>query len=191
MAPQHPKTIEPTTSSSAAGHRLMGLAPVIGAQTRLLILGSFPGVRSLQLQQYYAHPQNHFWNILQALWPDDALPARDRYGERCAWVLDRGLGIWDVYASCEREGSLDSAIRKPVVNDFAALRERCPQLRLIAHNGGESFRHARAVRAALGVAHFPLVQLPSTSPANASWRFERKLAAWREAALQAGIIGGS
>ncbi len=191
MAAQHPKTIEPTTGPSAAGRRLIGLAPVIGAQTRLLVLGSFPGVRSLQLRQYYAHPQNHFWNILQALWPVDALPARDRYDERCAWVLDHGLGIWDVYASCEREGSLDSAIRKPVVNDFAALRERSPQLRLIAHNGGESFRHARAVRAALGAAHFPLVQLPSTSPANASWSFERKLAAWREAAVQAGIISGS
>ena len=171
--------------------RLQGLPPVVGRDTRLLILGSFPGVASLKAQQYYGHPQNHFWAILQALWPGDALPARDRYAERCAWVLDHGLGIWDVYASCEREGSLDSAIRNPVVNDFAALRERCPQLRLIAHNGGESFRHARAVRAALGMEHFPLVQLPSTSPANASWRFERKLAAWREAAVQAGIIGGS
>ena len=171
--------------------RLQGLPPVVGRDTRLLILGSFPGVASLKAQQYYGHPQNHFWAILQALWPGDALPARDRYAERCAWVLDHGLGIWDVYASCEREGSLDSAIRNPVVNDFAALRERCPQLRLIAHTGGESFRHARAVRAALGMEHFPLVQLPSTSPANASWRFERKLAAWREAAVQAGIIGGS
>lgn len=171
--------------------RLQGLPPVVGPSTRLLVLGSFPGVASLQAQQYYGHPQNHFWKILQALWPDDPLPAREHYAERCVWVLEHGLGIWDVYASCEREGSLDSAIRNPVVNDFAALRARCPHLRLIAHNGGESFRHAKAVRAALGVEHFPLVQLPSTSPANASWSFERKLAAWREAAVQAGIISGS
>ena len=168
--------------------RLQGLLPVVGTGTRLLILGSFPGVASLQAQQYYGHPQNHFWKILQALWPLDPLPAREQYAERCAWALAHGLGIWDVYASCEREGSLDSAIRNAEVNDFAALRARCPQLRLIAHNGGESFRHAKAVRAALGVEHFPLVQLPSTSPANASWSFERKLAAWREAAVQAGII---
>ncbi|MEK9804096.1 MAG: DNA-deoxyinosine glycosylase [Curvibacter sp.] len=171
--------------------RLQGLPPVLGKGTRLLVLGSFPGVASLQAQQYYGHPQNQFWRILQALWPDDPLPSRAHYADRCAWVLDHGLGIWDVYASCEREGSLDSAIRNPVVNDFAALRARCPHLRLIAHNGGESFRHAKSVRAALDVEHFPLVQLPSTSPANASWRFERKLAAWREAAVQAGIIGGS
>lgn len=154
----------------------------------MLILGSFPGVRSLQLQQYYGHPQNHFWKILQALWPDDPLPAPGQYAARCGWLLDHGLGLWDVYASCEREGSLDSAIRNPVVNDFAALRVRCPQLRLIAHNGGESFRHARTVHAALGVALFPLVQLPSTSPANASWSFARKLAAWREAVVRAGCL---
>ena len=171
--------------------RLQGLPPVVGTGTRLLVLGSFPGVASLQAQQYYGHPQNHFWKILKALWPEDPLPAREEYAERCAWALAHGLGIWDVYASCEREGSLDSAIRNAEVNDFAALRARCPQLSLIAHNGGESFRHAKAVRAALGVEHFPLVQLPSTSPANASWSFERKLVAWREAALQAGIIARS
>ena len=168
--------------------RLQGLPPVVSAGTRLLVLGSFPGQASLKAQQYYGHPQNHFWKILQVLWPDDPLPAREHYAERCTWALAHGLGVWDVYASCEREGSLDSAIRNAEVNDFASLRARCPQLRLIAHNGSESFKHAKAVREALGVAHFPLVQLPSTSPANASWSFERKLAAWREAALQAGII---
>lgn len=168
--------------------RLQGLPPVVGNETRLLILGSFPSVASLQLQQYYAHPHNHFWRILQALWPAHSLPGREHYEQRCAWVLARGLGIWDVYASCEREGSLDSAIRNAEVNDFAALRRRCPQLRLIAHNGGESFRHARSVRSALGVEDFPLVKLPSTSPANASWSFERKLGAWREVFLQAGVL---
>ncbi|MCZ8252224.1 MAG: DNA-deoxyinosine glycosylase [Hylemonella sp.] len=173
------------------GSRLQGLPPVVGPDTRLLILGSFPGVASLKAQQYYGHPQNHFWKIWQALWPDDPLPRPEHYDARCAWALRHGLGIWDVYASCEREGSLDSAIRNAEVNDFAALRRRCPQLQLIAHNGGESFRHARTVRAALEAGHLPLVKLPSTSPANASWSFERKLAAWREAAAQAGIISAS
>ncbi|MDP3701965.1 MAG: DNA-deoxyinosine glycosylase [Hylemonella sp.] len=167
---------------------LQGLPPLVSVATRLLILGSFPSVASLQSQQYYAHPQNHFWKILQALWPAHPLPGREQYAERCAWVLAHGLGIWDVYASCEREGSLDSAIRNPEVNDFAALRRRCPQLRLIVHNGGESFRHAKSVRSALGVEDFPLVKLPSTSPANASWSFERKLSAWREAVVQAGLL---
>jgi TDG/mug DNA glycosylase family protein len=168
--------------------RLTGLAPIVGLQTRLLVLGSFPGVRSLQLQQYYAHPQNHFWKILQALWPQHPLPTSDHYAERCAWLLARGLGVWDVYASCEREGSLDSAIRNAVVNDFAALRARCPELQLIAHNGGESFRHARCVREALGDATLPVLQLPSTSAANASWSFERKGEAWRVAIAQASLL---
>ncbi|MCU0942451.1 MAG: DNA-deoxyinosine glycosylase, partial [Hydrogenophaga sp.] len=90
--------------------------------------------------------------------------------------LAHGLGIWDVYASCEREGSLDTAIRDPALNDLAGLRIRCPHLQAIAHNGGESFRHARHTRA-LGL---PVHRLPSTSPANAGWSFERKLQAWSE-----------
>lgn len=148
------------------------------------MLGSFPGVRSLQLRQYYAHPQNHFWPLLQALWPEHVQPPREDYAGRCEWLLARGLGLWDVYASCEREGSLDSAIRNPVVNDFAGLRARCPSLKLALHNGGESFKHARPV-AALGLA---TVRLPSTSPANASWRFEQKMQAWREALAPIGLV---
>lgn len=171
-----------------SGRRLSGLPPVVSPRTRVLILGSFPSVASLRTQQYYAHPQNHFWKILQALWPHHALPGPDAYRQRCAWLLDRGLGVWDVYASCEREGSLDTAIRNAEVNDFAALKACCPQLQLIVHNGGESFRYAQAVRAALRVEHFPLLKLPSTSPANASWRFERKVVAWREAMVLAGVL---
>jgi len=154
---------------------LTGLAPIVSPATVVLILGSFPGVRSLEQQQYYAHPQNQFWKILQAVWPDHPLPTgADSYAKKKTWLLDRGLGVWDVYAACEREGSLDSAIRAPVANDIAGLQ--LPRLAAIAHNGGESFKHARHTRA-LGV---PVYPLPSTSPANASWSFERKLAAWRE-----------
>jgi hypoxanthine-DNA glycosylase len=151
----------------------------------LLVLGSFPGAASLARQQYYAHPQNHFWKILQAIWPANPLVTGvDSYARRCEWLLERGLGLWDVYASCERIGSLDSAIRNAQVNDFAGLARRCPQLRAIAHNGGESFRHAQAT-AALGL---PVYKLPSTSPANASWSFERKLLAWREVVAAAGLL---
>jgi hypoxanthine-DNA glycosylase len=139
---------------------------------------------SMARQQYYAHPQNHFWKVLQALWPEWPLPVASDYDGRCNWLLARGLGLWDVYASCERAGSLDSAIRKPERNDFAALLRRCPQLRVIAHNGGESFRQSDGTLA-FGL---PVCKLPSTSAANASWRFERKLAAWREVAASAGLL---
>jgi hypoxanthine-DNA glycosylase len=153
--------------------RLVGLPPVIGPQTRLLVLGSFPGVASLRAGQYYGHPQNQFWRILSAIWSVD-LVGMD-YPARLNAVRERGLGIWDVYAACEREGSLDADIRSAELNDFGRVVAECPRLQAIAHNGGESFRHARHTQA-LGL---PVHKLPSTSPANASWSFERKLAVWR------------
>jgi len=165
--------------------RLHGLAPVVASHTRLLILGSFPSATSLARQQYYAHPQNALWKILQAIWPCSPYEISvDSYEKRLAALLSQGLGLWDVYASCEREGSLDSAIQHPQVNDLTALARRCPALKVIAHNGGESFRHARHTRT-LGL---PVVRLPSTSPANASWSFERKLVAWREVMARAGLV---
>jgi hypoxanthine-DNA glycosylase len=165
--------------------RLTGLAPIACSATRLLILGSFPGAASLAKQQYYGHPQNQFWRILQAIWPDSHSGISVySYEILSDWLLARGLGVWDVYASCERQGSLDTAIRNPQVNDFAALLQRCPKLTSVAHNGGESFRHAKHT-AALGLVVY---KLPSTSPANASWSFERKLAAWREVMAAAGLM---
>ncbi len=154
--------------------RLLGLPPVIGPDTRLLVLGSFPGVASLRAQRYYGHPQNQFWKILSALWAVDLLGMD--YEARLTVVRTQGLGIWDVYGACEREGSLDSAIRNAELNDFAWLQQQCPRLQAVAHNGGESFRHAKHTQA-LGL---PVHPLPSTSPANASWSFERKLLAWRD-----------
>ncbi|WP_101048596.1 DNA-deoxyinosine glycosylase [Macromonas nakdongensis] len=166
-----PPSVPPTLP--VASDPLQGLPPVLDARTRLLVLGSFPSVASLQAQRYYAHPQNHFWKILAALW---RLPLTDMpYPERIDVLHAQGLGVWDVYASCERQGSLDSAIQNARLNDLHRLRERCPALEALAHNGGESFRHARHTQA-LGL---PVYRLPSTSPANASWSFERKLAAWR------------
>lgn len=156
---------------------LTGLPPLVSSRTRLLILGSFPSVASLAAQQYYGHPQNHFWKILQAIWPSFPMETDAKsYQIRSDWLLSRQLGVWDVYAACEREGSLDSRIRNPVVNDFAQILQRCPALEAVAHNGGESFKHARHTML-LGL---PVYKLPSTSPANASWSFERKLAAWRD-----------
>ena len=163
---------------------LCGLAPIAAPRARLLVLGSFPSVASLQAQQYYAHPRNHFWPILSALWGIDlnALP----YAQRVAEVRRRGLAIWDVYAACRREGSLDSAIEDAEPNDLHALAARLPQLAAIAHNGGESARAMRITRA-LGL---PVHRLPSTSPANASWSFERKLAAWRAVFAGVGLASG-
>lgn len=158
---------------------LQGLPPVIDRHARLVLLGSFPGRASLDAGQYYAHPRNHFWPILSALWGVDL--AATSYRRRVAALKQHGLALWDVYAACQREGSLDSAIECAEPNDLAGLVARLPGLRAIAHNGGESARAMRTTRA-LGL---PVHRLPSTSPANASWSFERKLAAWREVFAQA------
>ena len=169
---------------------LTGLAPLISSQTRLLILGSFPGVASLQAQQYYGHPQNQFWRVLSAILGDIYGCSPKNTGANCYqirsnWLLSKKLGVWDVFASCQREGSLDSNIRQAVLNDFSTLRTLCPDLQAIAHNGGESFKHAKHTRN-LGVHVF---RLPSTSPANASWSFERKVAAWQDVFAKCGLNG--
>lgn len=166
--------------------RLSGLAPVVAPGARLLVLGSFPSAASLKAQQYYAHPRNHFWPILSALWglSGEAALQHRPYAERLPEAHAHGLAIWDVYAGCEREGSLDSAIREAELNDLSGLVRQLPTLRAIAHNGGESARHMRITQA-LGL---PVLKLPSTSPANASWSLDRKLAAWREAFAQAGVM---
>ena len=163
---------------------IQGLAPLLNADTRLLVLGSFPGVASLRTQQYYGHPQNQFWKIVTTLLASEAAKVMALpYAERAHWLLDQGVGLWDVYAACEREGSLDANIQQAQPNDLQGLRTRCPALRAIAHNGGESFKHSKRTQA-LGL---PVYRLPSTSPAHAAWSFERKLTAWREVFLAAGF----
>ena len=165
-----------------AGPRLDCLRPVIARNTQLVILGSFPGAASLRAQQYYGHPRNHFWPLVGNILQLDlvALP----YARRLQQLRFHGVGLWDVIASCRRQGSLDTAIEGAQLNDLASLRRRAPALRCVAHNGGES---ARCMKLTVGLG-FHVLRLPSSSPANASWSFERKLVAWRDAFQQAGIV---
>lgn len=159
--------------------RLSGLRPAVSPHCTLLVLGSFPSAASLASQQYYAHPQNRFWPIMGACLGIDI--AQMPYPARITAVNAAGIGIWDVYGACERTGSLDSAIRNAVFNDFAQLRRAAPGLRHACFNGAAA---AKAVRhlAALG---FATDCLPSTSPANAAQSFEYKLAQWRAALVPA------
>ena len=170
------------SAQPADAARLHGLPPVLGPGVRLVVLGSFPGAASLAAREYYAHPRNQFWPLLAVLWgtPLRALP----YARRLEEIKARGLGLWDIHAACCRDGSSDSAIRNAEPNDLGALKRGAPALEAVAHNGGESARAMR-ITAALGLA---VHRLPSTSPANASWSFERKLAAWRVVFLQHRLI---
>ena len=104
----------------ASTERLFGLPPIADARWRVLILGSFPSAASLAAQQYYAHPQNLFWRIVGEV---IAQPLREMdYATRCEAVKGAGIAIWDVFASCTRHGSLDSAIRDAVPNDLSVRK---------------------------------------------------------------------
>ncbi len=157
--------------------RLAGLAPVWRVDARVLVLGSFPGAASLGALQYYAHPRNAFWPLMAALLNDAELPARP-YAERLRCLVDGGIALWDAVASCEREGSLDTAIRDAQPSDLRALVARLPQLRLIACNGATAHRETARL---LPGAPWPLLKLPSTSPAHAGLDFSTKRDAWRSA----------
>ena len=158
---------------SGAARRLVGFAPVTSPRTHTMVLGSFPGERALALGQYYGHPRNQFWPLLGAVLGEDlaALP----YERRLARVLAHGFGLWDVVNACEREGSLDAAIRRAEHNDLARLRRIAPRLARIGLNGGTARRFAAPLRAA----GYEVIELPSSSPAYAAMPFARKLARWR------------
>lgn len=151
---------------------LTGLAPVLDAGVRILVLGSFPGAASLAAGQYYAHPRNQFWRLISSVVGEDlaALP----YPERLPRLLAHGVGLWDVLGECERVGSLDSAIRKPAANDFDRLRELCPRLATVGFNGQASGKFAPQFAAA----GYRTVVLPSSSPAHMAMSFEQKLDVW-------------
>lgn len=152
---------------------LSGLAPVIDAETRVLVLGSFPGAASLAAGQYYAHPRNQLWRLLSAILGDDldALP----YAERLPRLLAHRFGLWDVLGTCERAGSLDAAIRKPAANDFRRLRALCPLLETVGFNGQTAGKFAPQFASA----GYRTLVLPSTSPAHASLSFAEKHLAWQ------------
>ncbi|MQQ99728.1 DNA-deoxyinosine glycosylase [Glaciimonas soli] len=160
----------PTAISSGS---LTGFAPVIDRNTRTLILGSFPGTASLALQQYYGHPRNQFWRLLSAVLAVDLVNLP--YAERLTALLSQKIGLWDVLAACERRGSLDSAIRNPLANQFDFLQQHCPQLQRICFNGKTSGKFASQ----FSVAGFETLILPSSSPANAQSTFDEKLQLWR------------
>ena len=149
--------------------------PVVDANTRLLILGSLPGEKSLAHSQYYAHPQNKFWMLLGEVLGVDL--KSQPYEERLATLLARGVGLWDVVAQAQRTGSLDSNIRDRDDNDLVALAASLPQLQTIAFNGGTAAKLGIKV---LGehAQRYRIVSLPSSSPAY-TLAYGAKLLQWK------------
>ncbi len=163
--------------------RVCSFPPVEDAQARILILGSMPGVASLRAGQYYAHPQNQFWRIVcDALGADPAAP----YAHRERLLADNRIALWDVLDSCEREGSLDSAIvdATVAVNDFGAFFRSHPGVSRVLFNGARAeaaWRRHVLPSLGAGPARFEYRRLPSTSPAHAAMAYAQKRHAWRDA----------
>lgn len=161
---------------------LRAFPPVAKPNARILILGSMPSAASLSAQQYYAHPRNAFWSILATI---TGVAASAPYNERLNGLIDARFALWDVLRCCERKGSLDSAIvdATSVANDFEFFISEHPYLERVVFNGSKAeqcFRRQvqlpQSMRDAL-----EFRRVPSTSPAHASWSFQRKLEAWRDA----------
>ncbi|HIV15792.1 MAG TPA: DNA-deoxyinosine glycosylase [Candidatus Avisuccinivibrio pullicola] len=161
--------------------RLYGLKPFIYEGAEVLILGSMPSVASLQQGFYYGHPQNRLWHILGLLSGTDDL-ARQSIPVKQSIARFLKVAFFDVIRSCERTGSLDSAIRAPEPEDIAALLELHPSVKRIILNGGLAkklffkFNDAGAFKA-------EIYSLPSTSPANAAWSLDKLYPLYRSVIL--------
>lgn len=156
---------------------IRSLAPIAAPDARILILGSMPGAASLQAGEYYAHPRNAFWPIMEKL--VGAGPEKP-YEERTQVLRARGVALWDVLQSCVRSGSLDTDIRDEMPNDFVTFFAEHPRITHIGLNGSKaagSFAKFVANRCPPDVV---VVQLPSTSPAYTK-SFAEKYKAWRAA----------
>lgn len=149
------------------------IAPVYDENSRILILGSFPSVKSREVGFYYGHPQNRFWPLLASIFSEEIPKTTEG---RHAFLLRHGIALWDVIASCRIEGSADSSISDVVPNDLQPILEKA-EIREIYTNGGtaaglfQKYQEKTSGRRA--------IRLPSTSPANAGWSFDRLLEAWK------------
>ena len=142
--------------------------PIYDANSRILILGSFPSVRSRADNFYYSHPQNRFWKLLAGLYEE---PTPMTVDEKRAFLLRNGIALWDVISSCEIENSSDVSIRNAAVNDLAPIFREA-DIRAVFTNGKAADKLYRKYHGNTAVC------LPSTSPANAAWSMERLSEAW-------------
>lgn len=150
--------------------------PSIDANSKVLILGSMPGVKSLKEQQYYAHPQNRFWKVLGRICNVDNLQELD-YSQKLTILLQNGIALWDTIKSCKREGSLDSDIQNEIPNDIKILLKKYPNIETICLNGNKSYSAFKKYFPDL-LQKYNCYKMPSTSPANARYSLDRLVQEW-------------
>ena len=155
--------------------RLVAFPPVFREDARVLVLGSMPSVASLAGGFYYGHPRNAFWRILADVYH---APIPETIEAKRVLLIEKRVALWDALNACRREGSLDSAIREPELNDFGALFRACPGIRKVLFNGETARRLFMRSGASLP-AGCAWAVMPSTSPAY-TLNYGKKLALWRQ-----------
>ncbi len=153
---------------------LTSFLPIIDERSRILILGSMPGVESLRLQQYYANTRNQFWKILYELFDTQVSQV---YEERVSFIKSKQIAVWDVIENCYREGSLDSKIREEKVNDFSGLFKTYPDIKTVLFNGGKAYDTYKKWIGFGTIPNLRFHKLTSSSPANTK-KYEEKLREW-------------
>lgn len=151
----------------------------ISKDSKVLILGSMPGVKSLEASEYYAHPYNRFWKVMGELCNVKELASMS-YDKKVQTLLDNNFALWDVIGFCKREGSLDSNIKNEIPNDISGLLKKYPKVKVICLNGGKAFSaFKKYFPEILKNEKYIIYKLPSTSPANARFRLDDLLAEWK------------
>ena len=150
--------------------------PSIDKNSKILILGSMPGVKSLSEGQYYAHPQNRFWKVLGNICNVPKLYEYD-YDMKLKTLLENNIALWDTIKSCKRKGSLDSDIQNETPNNIKGLLKKYPNVKAIYLNGGKSYCAFNKYFPNI-LASYNCYKMPSTSPANARYSLDKLISEW-------------
>lgn len=161
-----------------------GFPALVGSESHVLILGSFPSAKSREVGFFYGHPQNRFWPLLARLLK---VPVPATIEEKRALILAHRLALWDTVRCCTITGASDASIRDVEPNDIPALLREYP-VEAILCNGAASWGVYQ--KYALPATHLPARKMPSTSPANAAWSMDRLAEAWGKALRETGILPG-
>lgn len=151
-------------------------SPSINTDSKILILGSMPGVKSLNEQQYYAHPQNKFWKLMEKFCNTENLQDLD-YQNKLQTLLENKIALWDVIQSCSRDGSLDSNIQNETPNKIDKLLNQYPGIKVICLNGNKSYSAFKKYFPEV-LKQYKCYKMPSTSPANARYKLEDLYSEW-------------
>lgn len=153
--------------------KIYSFPSISNKEAKVLVLGTMPGNMSLTLNQYYGHPRNAFWKLMFTIFDT---PFSTDYEERKKLAVTNHIAIWDVLQACERKGSLDSAIKEEIPNDFKEFLKDHPNIELIVFNGQKAAQFFK--KYVKNVEGYKQITVPSTSPANAGISWERKLKEW-------------